>query len=201
MQPAVSGLSEEFPGKVVGQNVEAGLPDSIADIEALGFNNHGLVIRSDDGTVVWKQTFQGNAATRLFRAGDAVVFLSSDPGRIHVVESDTGRRLVEDATYTAGRRIYVRHVSENLLLLHHEGRFVEAYGLPHGRLLWRVELARYLTRGIAVGTEEMVFVATRRVGKVCFNDDGRSFASIMDSKYTISPSSYRRFNCSRYGKN
>ena len=55
MQPAVSGLSEEFPGKVVGQNVEAGLPDSIADIEALGFNNHGLVIRSDDGTMVWKQ--------------------------------------------------------------------------------------------------------------------------------------------------
>ena len=55
MQPAVSGLSEEFPGKAVGQNVDAGLPDSITDIEALGFNNHGLVIRSADGTVLWKQ--------------------------------------------------------------------------------------------------------------------------------------------------
>ena len=55
MQPAVSGLSQEFSLQVVGRNVDAGLPDSIKDVESLGFNNHGLVVRSADGAVLFKQ--------------------------------------------------------------------------------------------------------------------------------------------------
>jgi hypothetical protein len=55
VQPAVSGLSQEFSEQVVGQNVDAGLPDSVKDVEALGFGNHGLVVRSADGKVLFKQ--------------------------------------------------------------------------------------------------------------------------------------------------
>ncbi len=55
VQPAVSGLSEEFSQQVVSRNVDAGLPDSIQDVETLGFTNHGLVVRSADGTVLFKQ--------------------------------------------------------------------------------------------------------------------------------------------------
>ncbi len=56
VQPAVSGLSEEFSQQVVSRNVDAGLPDSIQDVETLGFTNHGLVVRSaEDGAVLFKQ--------------------------------------------------------------------------------------------------------------------------------------------------
>lgn len=55
MQPAVSGLSEEFAQQVVGHNVDAGLPDSVKDVASLGFTNHGLVVRSADGAVLFKQ--------------------------------------------------------------------------------------------------------------------------------------------------
>ena len=55
MQPAVSGLSEEFSQQVVGHNVDAGLPDSVKDVDSLGFGNHGLVVRSADGSVLFKQ--------------------------------------------------------------------------------------------------------------------------------------------------
>ncbi len=55
MQPAVSGLSQEFSQQVVGRNVDAGLPDSVKDVESLGFSNHGLVVRSAEGTVLFKQ--------------------------------------------------------------------------------------------------------------------------------------------------
>jgi len=55
VQPAVSGLSEEFAQQVVGRNVDAGLPDSVKDVESLGFTNHGLVVRSADGAVLFKQ--------------------------------------------------------------------------------------------------------------------------------------------------
>ena len=55
VQPAVSGLSEEFSQQVVSRNVDAGLPDSVQDVETLGFTNHGLVVRSPDGAVLFKQ--------------------------------------------------------------------------------------------------------------------------------------------------
>lgn len=53
--PAVSGLEAEFPGKVQGQNVDATTEESRRAVQDLGFRSHGLVIRSSNGTVLWRQ--------------------------------------------------------------------------------------------------------------------------------------------------
>jgi len=55
VKPAVSGLEQEFTGKVKSSNVDASTPEAREEIVALGFRNHGLVIRSADGSVLWKQ--------------------------------------------------------------------------------------------------------------------------------------------------
>ena len=55
MQPAVSGLEKEFPGKVVARNLDATTPAARKEIKELGFENHGLVIRSAKGDVLFKQ--------------------------------------------------------------------------------------------------------------------------------------------------
>ncbi len=55
MQRAVSVLEEEFPEKIHAQNVDATTPDSVEAVKALGFGNHGLVIRSADGKTLWSQ--------------------------------------------------------------------------------------------------------------------------------------------------
>jgi len=51
----VSGLEKEFPGKVVARNVDATTPESKKEIEKLGFETHGLVIRSAKKDVLFKQ--------------------------------------------------------------------------------------------------------------------------------------------------
>ena len=51
----MSGLEKEFDGRVKGQNVDATTPESKKVIKELGFENHGLVIRSAEGKVLWKQ--------------------------------------------------------------------------------------------------------------------------------------------------
>jgi hypothetical protein len=51
----VSGLEKEFKGRVKGQNVDATTPESKKVIKDLGFETHGLVIRSPEGKVLWKQ--------------------------------------------------------------------------------------------------------------------------------------------------
>lgn len=51
----MSGFEQEFPGKVRAQNVDATAPQAAKTIKALGFKNHGLVIRSARGKVLWKQ--------------------------------------------------------------------------------------------------------------------------------------------------
>ncbi len=55
VKPAVSGLEQEFPGKVTARNVDATSPESREAIRALGFKSHGLVIQSTDGKALWKQ--------------------------------------------------------------------------------------------------------------------------------------------------
>lgn len=55
LKPAVSGLAQEYPGKVNALNVDAKTPESQKVIKELGFASHGLVIRSPDGKVLWKQ--------------------------------------------------------------------------------------------------------------------------------------------------
>jgi hypothetical protein len=51
----VSGLEKDFPGKVKAQNIDATTPESKKIVQELGFKSHGLVIRSSDGKVLWKQ--------------------------------------------------------------------------------------------------------------------------------------------------
>lgn len=53
--PAVSGFDAEFPGKVQARNVDATTEESRRVVRDLGFQSHGLVIRSPDGTVLWRQ--------------------------------------------------------------------------------------------------------------------------------------------------
>jgi len=51
----VSGLERDFPGKVTARNVDASEAEARSDIKSLGFKSHGLVVRSSDGTVLFKQ--------------------------------------------------------------------------------------------------------------------------------------------------
>jgi hypothetical protein len=55
LKPAVSGLDQEYKGKVHGQNLDATTPENMKVVKSLGFENHGVVIRSADGKVLWKQ--------------------------------------------------------------------------------------------------------------------------------------------------
>jgi hypothetical protein len=51
----VSGLTAEYKGRVMGQNLDATTPENAKIVHSLGFENHGLVIRSGDGKVLWKE--------------------------------------------------------------------------------------------------------------------------------------------------
>ncbi len=51
----MSGLEKEYKGAVVGQNLDATTPENEKIVKAFGFESHGLVIRSSDGKVLWKQ--------------------------------------------------------------------------------------------------------------------------------------------------
>ena len=51
----MSGLGEEYKGKVRGENLDATTPENAKVVKSLGFDNHGLVIRSADGKVLWKE--------------------------------------------------------------------------------------------------------------------------------------------------
>lgn len=51
----MSGLEKEFPGKVKAENLDATTEENKKIVKSLGFETHGLVIRSSDGQVLWKQ--------------------------------------------------------------------------------------------------------------------------------------------------
>ena len=51
----MSGLEQEYKGKVKGENLDATTPENKKIVQGLGFENHGLVIRSADGKVLWKE--------------------------------------------------------------------------------------------------------------------------------------------------
>jgi hypothetical protein len=65
----VSGLEQDFPGKVTARNIDASEPEAREDIKNLGFISHGLVIRSTDGMVLWKQ---GDHTVRVEDAKEAL---------------------------------------------------------------------------------------------------------------------------------
>jgi hypothetical protein len=56
LKPAVSGLAQEFPGKVDARNVDATEPEARNELNSLGIKSHGLVIRADDGRFLWKES-------------------------------------------------------------------------------------------------------------------------------------------------
>ena len=51
----MSGLDQEYKGRVHGQNLDATTEENKKIVRELGFENHGLVIRSADGKVLWKE--------------------------------------------------------------------------------------------------------------------------------------------------
>ncbi|HKI86855.1 MAG TPA: hypothetical protein VKA53_08925 [Thermoanaerobaculia bacterium] len=51
----MSRLSKEFPGKVAVKELDATTPENAPLMKKLGFENHGLVIRSPQGKVLWKE--------------------------------------------------------------------------------------------------------------------------------------------------
>lgn len=51
----MSGLEQEFPGRVVAKNVDATTPENEAQVQSLGFKRHGLVVRTRSGEVWLKQ--------------------------------------------------------------------------------------------------------------------------------------------------
>ena len=55
LKPAVSGLEQEFPGKVKAENVDASGEEARKAIKDLGFKNHGLVVRDAKGKVLHKE--------------------------------------------------------------------------------------------------------------------------------------------------
>jgi hypothetical protein len=51
----VSGLDKEYEGRVKGSNVDATTPEAKKAVKDLGFETHGVAIRSAEGKVLWKQ--------------------------------------------------------------------------------------------------------------------------------------------------
>jgi outer membrane protein assembly factor BamB len=115
------------------------------------------------GSVAWTQPFEGVPSSRVFAAGEAVVFTTVSPNRIHLFEAETGKRLAADAPFAPGLSARVVHVQDDLLVLHAERRFLEGYDLPGGGLRWRVNLERYSTRAVEVGPAGLVLLGTQRV--------------------------------------
>ena len=48
-------MEQEYKGKVRGQNLDATTDENKKIVKDLGFANHGLVIRSPEGKVLWKE--------------------------------------------------------------------------------------------------------------------------------------------------
>ena len=55
VQRAVSALPGEFQDQVAVENVDATFANSKQAVKKLGFKNHGLVIRDQAGSVLFKQ--------------------------------------------------------------------------------------------------------------------------------------------------
>ncbi len=51
----MSGLDQDYKGRVHGQNLDATTEENKKIVQQLGFQNHGLVIRSAAGKVLWKE--------------------------------------------------------------------------------------------------------------------------------------------------
>jgi len=55
-QTDVATLEQDFPGKVTVESLDANSPEAAEMTKRLGFKEHGLVIRSHRGAVLYKAT-------------------------------------------------------------------------------------------------------------------------------------------------
>lgn len=69
----MSGLEQEYKGKVVAENLDATTPENAKIVKSLGFENHGLVIRDPGGKVVWKQADHGVKIEDVRKALDGLI--------------------------------------------------------------------------------------------------------------------------------
>lgn len=116
------------------------------------------------GQMAWSQLFPGRASSRVYAAGESVVFTTIGPNLIQAFEVETGKRLLENASYPEGSTAEVIFVGDDVLLLHSERRFLEAYDLPSGKLRWRQVRTRTSTRGMEAGPERVITLGTQRSG-------------------------------------
>lgn len=114
------------------------------------------------GTLAWSQVFEGIASSRILPVGEAVVFTALNPNRIQLFEVETGKRLIGQAAFPDGATAQVVYAAEDVLVLHSEGRFLEAYDLPSGKLRWRQLRYRIATRALEAGSDGLIFMGTRR---------------------------------------
>lgn len=117
------------------------------------------------GAAAWNQPFEGIASSRIYVAGESVVFTTQKPYRINLFEVETGKRLLNNASYPDGTTAQVIHVGDDVLVLHSEGRFLEAYDLPSGKIRWRQLMTRVQTRSLEVSSDGLVFLGTRRMAQ------------------------------------
>ncbi|HZE96938.1 MAG TPA: PQQ-binding-like beta-propeller repeat protein [Planctomycetota bacterium] len=129
------------------------------------------------GTIAWAQSFEGVASSRIQPTGEAAVFTTLNPNRILLFEVETGRRLIGQAPYTDGATAQLVYVGDDVLVLHSEQRFLEAYDLPSGKLRWRQLRYRISTRGLEATSEGLVFLGTRRPAS---DPDERLFLEIIN---------------------
>ena len=69
----MSGLEQDYKGKVVAENLDATTPENAKIVQSLGFENHGLVIRDPDGKVLWKEADHGVKIEDVRKALDGLV--------------------------------------------------------------------------------------------------------------------------------
>lgn len=69
----MSGLEQQYKGKVVAENLDATTPENAKIVQSLGFENHGLVIRDPDGKVLWKEADHGVKIEDVRKALDGLV--------------------------------------------------------------------------------------------------------------------------------
>jgi hypothetical protein len=53
---AVAALEKDFPGQVKVERIASTEPEAARMVQMLGFKEHGLVIRSQRGAVLWKES-------------------------------------------------------------------------------------------------------------------------------------------------
>jgi outer membrane protein assembly factor BamB len=114
------------------------------------------------GERAWTRPFAGIPSSRVYAAGEAVVFTTVQPNRIWMFEADTGRRTGPDTSHPEGLASQVAYVAADLLVLVAEGRSMDAYELPSGRLRWKAPLPQTTLRAVEVAGDDLYFLAMRR---------------------------------------